>query len=95
MNVAEISPINKVVKWFRHIKINAKDIVITIENKAAIISHMNVYTTSNLVHECRTTLNAKTLHSNIVVQWRRGHETCTGNISAKHTNLFFRISLNA
>lgn len=42
MNVAEISPIKRVVKWFWHIKINAKDIVITTENKAAIISHTNV-----------------------------------------------------
>ena len=43
---------------------------------------MDVYTTSDLVHEYRTSLNAISGHSIIVLQWIRGHETCNGNIIA-------------
>lgn len=48
----------------------SKDIVITTENKAVIMFLMNVYTTSNLVHECRINLNAMLLHSNVLL-WIR------------------------
>ena len=43
---------------------------------------MDVYTTSDLVLECRTSLNAMACHSNIMLQWVRGHGTCNGNIIA-------------
>lgn len=47
----------------------SKDIVITTENKADE-ELMNVYTISNLVHECRTNLNAMVMQSNVLL-WIR------------------------
>ena len=81
--------------------------MIITDSKTAIKSLMNVYTTSDLVHECRTSLNAMAGHSNIVLQWVRGHRTCNGNIvadnlalrganlSAEHTDISCDLSLNA
>ena len=72
---AEIMAILRAVKWLRYHKIYGRDIMIITDSKTAIKSLMDVYTTSELVHECRTSLNGMACHSNIVVQWVLGHVT--------------------
>ena len=73
---AEIMAILRAVKWLRYHKIYGRDIMIITDSKTAIKSLMYVYTTSELVHECRTSLNAMARHSNIVLQYGdMGHVT--------------------
>ncbi len=54
---AEVSAIKRAVKWLRYHKIYGKDIVIGTDSRSAIKVLTDVFTTSNLVHECRTSLN--------------------------------------
>ncbi|KAI8116739.1 Retrovirus-related Pol polyprotein from transposon 297 [Lucilia cuprina] len=76
---AEISAIRRAVNWLRYYRISNRDIRIYTDSQAAIKSLTGVFSTSKIVHECRTSLNEMARHSNITLIWVKGHGNSYGN----------------
>lgn len=62
---AKISPFKRAVKWLLYLKIFAEDNIVNITDNSLV----DIFSTSNLVHEFRASLNEMALHSNIALHW--------------------------
>lgn len=77
-----VTAFTRTANWLRYYKIYNKDIAMFIDSSSSVLvkSLKDVYTTLNLVHEYRTSLNEMVTHSNIALHWMRGYGSSDGNI---------------
>lgn len=69
---AEKSTIKRTVKWLDYHMIYGKEFVIVTDSRSAIMSIIDVFTTSNLAHEYWISLKEMKQYSNI--HWAWGHD---------------------